>query len=46
MTYFNYEGPNGLKMTTRVLGGDIPGPTLEVYPGDTMNIFFKNKLKS
>jgi FtsP/CotA-like multicopper oxidase with cupredoxin domain len=44
--YFDYEGPNGFTMTTRVLGGSIPGPTFEVSAGDTMNINFRNKLKN
>lgn len=32
-------------MTTRALGGSIPGPTYEIYPGDEMKIKFDNKLK-
>jgi len=32
-------------MTTRVLGGSIPGPTFVVNPGDTMEINFHNRLE-
>jgi FtsP/CotA-like multicopper oxidase with cupredoxin domain len=45
LSYFKYQGPHGIEMTTRVLGGSIPGPTLEVYPGDTMLITFNNLLE-
>jgi FtsP/CotA-like multicopper oxidase with cupredoxin domain len=45
MAYFNYEGPHGIKITTRVLGGSIPGPTFVVNAGDTMEIEFFNHLE-
>ena len=30
-------------MRTRALGGSIPGPTYEIYPGDTFEITFDNR---
>ena len=32
-------------MKTRALGGSIPGPTLKLFPGEKLKIFFKNCLK-
>ena len=31
-------------LITRALGGDIPGPTLVVSPGDTLRVHFRNRL--
>ena len=44
LDYFNYTS-DLFTMRTRALGGSIPGPTYEIYPGDTFEITFDNRCK-
>ena len=30
LDYFNYKGPDNIEISTRALGGSIPGPTFVV----------------